>query len=306
MQLSEINIDAYSREVIPSPGKCIYCGRTDAELTEEHVIPFALAANVLSIAKACCETCQRLINRYEQGFLSRQIGHFRSAIGAPSRTKPKKRRTHVRFTFTEIDNDGRHLRELGYREIPLAEAPLVLPLWQSPPPSILGLPIRPGTEMGRRWVFQQTEKVDTIAAQVGKENGALIVKTKTGEVSREDYLRWLAKTAHGFAVARFGLDAFDPFLLDIILGRAHDMERYVGNAPSEILGDLPGDGKPGDESEYTLSIFGGEETIGTAAGCIVVVIQVYPFVRSPTHLIVVGRAKIDIAANFAARPLATL
>lgn len=299
MQLSEIDLDTYSREVIPSPGKCIYCGRIDAELTEEHVIPYALAANVLSIAKACCETCQRIINHYEQAFLSRQIGPFRSAIGAPSRTKPKKRRTHVRFTFTEININGQHLRDLGYREILLAEAPLVLPLWQSPPPSILELPVGAGTKTGRRWIYQQTEKIDAIAAEVGKEKGAPIVKTKIGEVSREDYLRWLAKTAHGFAVAKFGLDAFDPFLLDIILNRTHDMERYVGNAPSEISEDLPGGGEPGKESKYTLRIFGGQETMGTAAGFIVVVIQVYPFVGSPTHLVVVGRAKIDIAASFA-------
>ncbi|WP_093316737.1 hypothetical protein [Sphingomonas jatrophae] len=93
MKSDEIDLDAYARTKLPSPGLCIYCGNDKLKRSEEHVIPYAMGADVLSILDASCGECQKIINKYEQGFLINQIGPFRGAIGAPSRTQKKKEKT---------------------------------------------------------------------------------------------------------------------------------------------------------------------------------------------------------------------
>lgn len=296
MKIDEVDLEDYARAQLPSPGRCIYCLDLEMKRTEERVIPYALGADVISILDASCNECQKIISRYEQGFLSKQIGPFRGAIGAPSRTREKKkkltkRHTHMRLTFTEIDWSGKHIRDLGYRLIPFAEAPLVLPLWTSPAPTILGLPAKAGSEMGESWTYQQKDRLDALAEKVGSEKGALIVKTQTGVVSREDMLRFLAKTAHAWAVAQFGLDAFDPFLTDIILNKAHDMERYVGDAPPYMYEGMPELGQLMEGKEHMFRIVGGRERIGPLSDCMFSLMQVYPMVNSPVHLVVVGKVK---------------
>src|SRR3546814_18774525 len=54
---------------------------------------------------------------------------------------------------------------------------------------------------------------------------------KSGQVSRLHYLRSLAKTAHAFTAASYGLDAFEPYLLDLILCRSDDVAEFVGDDP---------------------------------------------------------------------------
>src|SRR3546814_20200040 len=81
---------------LPPPGQCIYCGNSKSNLRHEHVIPYALAANTMILEKSCCETCQNVIQRYEQEVLKKQLGVFRTQVDAPSRSRKKDRITHVR------------------------------------------------------------------------------------------------------------------------------------------------------------------------------------------------------------------
>ncbi|WP_131819293.1 hypothetical protein [Sphingomonas jatrophae] len=197
----------------------------------------------------------------------------------------------MRLTFTEIGSSGKHIRDLGYRLVPFAEAPLVLPLWTSPAPTILGLPAKAGGELGKSWTYQQRDRLDAIAKEVGNEKGALIVQTQIGVVSREDTLRFLAKTAHAWAVAKFGLDAFDPFLADVILNKADDIERYVGDAPRYLYEGMPEIGDLMEGEGHMFRIVGGREHIGALSDCVFTLIQLYPMVNSPVHLVVVGKVK---------------
>jgi hypothetical protein len=43
--------------------------------------------------------------------------------------------------------------------------------------------------------------------------------------------RSIAKIAHGAAVAELGVDAFEPFLPDIIMGRSPYISRFIGCSP---------------------------------------------------------------------------
>src|SRR3546814_10031562 len=54
---------------------------------------------------------------------------------------------------------------------------------------------------------------------------------KSGQVSRLLHHRSLAKTAHAFTAASYGLDAFEPYLLDLIVCRSDDVAEFVGDDP---------------------------------------------------------------------------
>lgn len=269
---------------LPSSGRCIYCGDNLTELRDEHIIPYALGANALILEKSCCETCQNIIQPYEQEVLKKQLGIFRAQMDAPTRNK-KDRPTHANLHFIEVDNEGKLIRDLGYHSVPIDELPISLHLWQSPMPRRLREPLDLETEIGRPWLFVEGKAANAMCDKIRRETGATHVAYKFGEVNRLHYLRSLAKTAHAFATAKYGMDTFEPFLLDLILGRSHDVAEYVGDDPS----DAPVE----DSAADTVQIFLGEPKGGPESGLIVARLQLYPTLGSPAHLIVVGKAKSD-------------
>ena len=113
-------------------------------------------------------------------------------------------------------------------------------------------------------------------------------------VNRLHYLRSLAKTAHAFTAAQIGVDAFEPFLTDIILNRSDDLEQFVGDK----AGVASLEGATGHSFKITL----GEtpKELGPAGGLIVVFMQFWADLGSPPHLIVVGRPLVDLDAYFEA------
>lgn len=270
---------------LPSPGCCIYCGDEESELRDEHVIPYALAANTMILEDSCCEICQNVIQRYEQEVLKKQLGIFRAQVDAPTRSRRKDRITHVNVQFQEVDTSGRPLRDLRVRSIPITELPLTIHLWQSPMPRRLRSPLKHEQEQGRPWAFLDRDAVNALCQRVRNETGAKNVAYMSGQVSRLHYLRSLAKTAHAFTCAQYGVGAFEPYLLDLILCRSDDVAEFVGDDPFE---------DPAAHREKdTLQIFLGEPIGGDEKGLIVARIQLYPNLGSPAHLVVVGKAKID-------------
>jgi len=88
----------------PSPGKCIYCGDTTSPRTEEHVLPYAIAGNMLVFEDACCPTCQKKILEFEQPTLQESFKHVRYKIGAPSRSKSKGKKKKKAKKLPTLDS----------------------------------------------------------------------------------------------------------------------------------------------------------------------------------------------------------
>lgn len=287
MKLKEYDLDKYEQRAIASPGLCIYCGEKlpPDQLTDEHVIPFALGHNTLIFRKASCKPCAEIIQRYEQEVLKKQLGNFRLQVDAPSRTKRKDRPTALDIAFVEVDDSGKVIRDLGVRTYGLDEAPLALNLWQLPEARILrGVGNVEGN--GRPWTFAEP-RTDAINRQVAEETGAKNVAMKLGEVNRDHFLRFLAKTAHAFAVAELGVDGFEPFLNDIVLNRDDDIARYVGGTQPMDEGDIDPAG--------TVFI-----QIGGAEDFVAVFFQIYPPLKSPAYAIIVGRRNENTQARIEA------
>lgn len=142
MILYEYDVDGTPARRLPSPGKCIYCGAYGVKLNDEHVIPYAIGKNATILEGVCCEACQKIIQPYEQEVLKKQLGVFRAMTAAPTRNR-KDRPTTIVLPLVEYNEHGQAVRDLGTREIPIVEGPLILNLWQSPPPRILGEEIAP-------------------------------------------------------------------------------------------------------------------------------------------------------------------
>ncbi|WP_443027158.1 hypothetical protein [Sphingomonas sp. LB3N6] len=260
-------------------------------LTEEHVIPYAIGKNATILEGACCDECQKVIQRYEQEVLKKQLGVFRAMVEAPTRNKrdgPKS----ITLPLVEHDEAGRYVRDLGNREIAIEDGPLILNLWQSPPPRIIGERIKPADAEGRPWRYVEANRADPILKAAAAELGVAHVGFKPADVNRRHYLRVLAKTAHAFVAAELGPDAFEPFLTDLILNRSDDLGEFIG----DMAGVASLEGATGHSFKITM----GEtpSSLGTAAGLIVVFMQFWADLGSPPHLVVVGRPRIDIQAHF--------
>lgn len=292
--ITHMRIDEYDlvrrekADVVPSPGKCIYCYevRKPEELTDEHVLPYALAADTLIFEKSCCKDCQKEITRYEQNVLRHQLGAFRAQVDAPTR-KPKDRIKEVVIHFIEVDDEARQIRDLGKRTIPIEKAPLVINLWQSPPARILQENV---SRPDQPWTYYVKSEVDALNNQIRQETGANHVAMSLGKVDKLHYQRFLAKTAHAFVSANIGPDAFEPCLTDIILNRSDDIGQHVG--------DMPGVHEFAENPENTLQISMGRLTNGPAEGYIAVYLQLYPSIKSPEHVIIVGKPKEDLDLRY--------
>jgi len=280
--LKPYDLNKHEQRRIASPGLCIYCATTlpREALTDEHVIPFALGHNTYVLEKASCRPCAKIIQRYEQEVLSKQMGNFRLKVDAPSRTKPRKRPQKINIPFMEIDDHGHILRELGVRSFTIDDAPLTLALWRLPEARLLRNGASSGDDAGMPWSYTEPRAYE-IARRVAKETGANHVAMKLGEVNRSHFLRFLAKTAHAYAVAELKMDGFTPFLNDVILNKAHDLSQFVG-------GTTPPESEPA--ATVVMAIERKDDLV-------VVLFQIYPLLNSPAYAIICGESNANTDAR---------
>jgi hypothetical protein len=226
--------------------------------------------------------CQKIIQKYEQEVLKKQLGVFRTQVDAPSRNK-KERPTDIAMQFIEVNEQGLVVRDLGTRSVAVRDAPLMISLWSSPVPRLLNPNDSGWQSLGKPWTYFDQQAMTCIVKQVADSTGAKHVAAKIGEVNRVHYLRLLAKTAHAYAAAEMGLDAFDQLLVDVILCRRDDVETFVGDLPHESPFEADG--------SHTLQIAIGEALDGPVAGYLVARIVLYPLLGSPEHVVILGRPR---------------
>ena len=183
---------------------CIYCQRRDVKLETEHVFPEGLAGT-LKLFRASCRRCADLIHPVETYCIKNTFEQMRPWL------KIKSKRKHKAFPrkLTVSRKGG----ENGTWEIATEDDfPYALTLLRLNTPGILrGRP--PGEDL-------ETDGMTFLtSAEFGERMVRLGPNPAISFNFRPGYLtRFLAKIAHGCAVADRGLDGFRPCLPPFIKG----------------------------------------------------------------------------------------
>ena len=102
-------------------GRCIYCGETQGQLTEEHVSPFGLNGLITLLAASCPE-CNKATSRIEDYVLRRMWGAARAEMGY--RTRHKKGASDL-YPLTVIQDGTKNVREVPLKDaLKIIELPI--------------------------------------------------------------------------------------------------------------------------------------------------------------------------------------
>lgn len=208
-------------------GSCIYCGATN-RLTDEHIIPLALAGQIV-LPDASCRTCAGTTSAFERRVFRGFMLDARTTGGYPTR-RLKKRPQSLPL---RIERDG------AFEQIELApkEHPglLVLPLLD-PPGVLAGREPGAGVSIcGYETIYFGKNPTDVAKALAVKT----IRTTHNWDVT--SFARLLAKIGYGFAVAWLGsLPREHIVILPLILGKADDASYWLGSANFKLAVEAKG------------------------------------------------------------------
>ncbi len=283
MKTTSLDMLLNERQEYPSPGRCIYCGDTERELTDEHITPYAIGGDGVIFRKASCKPCAKTINdEFEQHVLRSMWGPFRRRIEAPSRSRSKRKKAEPEtrtITFRLLDDDLNEAADPVKMEVPIEKVPLNLPLWLLPPPGIVkGEPPSPEIK-GHAWTRFRAPEGDALIAQVQAQTSHPgPIALRASEVNQVKLFRFLAKTAHAYAVAELGYDGFTHFATDIILGRSQNYCHLVG-----CMSDATEPMQNANVIELGYGAYPGAER-----SLVVIKVQVFGMYGTPIYLVAVG------------------
>ena len=209
------------RQKFPSPGECIYCGARDVELTNDHIIPFSLGANV-EIVDASCKACAAITSEDEKELGRKVLFDYRLHLGIQTR-RPKKRPKTLPARVVIGSGPEQTF------DLPIADHPYftAMPIW--------GLPgLLSGSEP--RSTFEQESAhlyyyiPPNIKQTLNLRDGQLAeIKPPDIRIDSHKFARAIAKIAYCQAVAVFGLRGFRRLIMpDLILGRYPFVPYFVG------------------------------------------------------------------------------
>jgi hypothetical protein len=251
-------------------GHCIYCGKNEGQMTDEHVIPFGLGGTLV-LPKSSCPACSAKTAALEQTIQRMLLGPFRIRLGLPTRRK-KERPTKLDFFVMRRGQVSKKL-------LPVSEFPLVYHTAKLPPPRILSaLPV------ADRLDYEMVAIMD--AEVMAKHAGKAGQGFSPGQFEPLVFLRFLAKIEHSYAIGRLGTHHFRPVLPDIILGNPEvlvsSLFQLIGGGP-EI--------KPNPNSDpelRTLHLLSTRSDNRTGPRYVIASVQLFSFLNAPTYDVVVG------------------
>src|SRR5262249_20587746 len=196
-------------------GVCIYCGATQGKLTDEHISSHALNGRLVLLA-ASCERCAKVTSALERVVLRNMFFAARAALGMKTR-RPKER----------LKPQPMLVRKNGIIQTimaPLEDHWKVIRLPIFPVPAwVDGRQYDHGIEQISMDQFELSERGEDIAKKHGVE------EVVHPQYEPEDFARWIAKMALGYAIERYGLNAFDEiYIRSAILGMTNDIGQWVG------------------------------------------------------------------------------
>jgi hypothetical protein len=210
-------------------GKCIYCSSAK-QLSNEHIVPINLGGTRI-LYRASCEECRNIILRVETACLAemRNIRHERGLRLRRSEAKAVATKAWILTSWdgtSTIKPPGEDPSQIWeQRDIPYEQCPIALSFPKYKIPGI--------------WRGLRRQECSEAEAFCGRWNYHEPAETEhpaplwiEGRVGNMIFLRMIAKIAHCFAVWNIGIDNFQPFLTDFILGKSEDnVFYYIGGYP---------------------------------------------------------------------------
>jgi hypothetical protein len=254
----------------PPVGQCIYCGAVQhspgrLKLGDEHIVPQGLGGNIV-LPEASCGECEGMTTKFEGYCQKVTLAALRYQLGMPTK-RPKDRPTHLPVKLL-VDNEWTN------RDVPVNDFPLNVfaPIFRLP--GLLDGPDRPPGGGKLRFFAAEVDAQDRKTRLLAKE-GATHIETVT-QIRIDKFGKMLAKIAHSFTVASYGLGNFKPLLLKTIDGTESDPTQYVGGNTAK---------PPESKHLHTLGI--GWTNVGDKE-YIVVNIQLFAKHGLPVYYLVAG------------------
>jgi hypothetical protein len=212
--------DLPESKIFDPPGRCIYCDNDKVPLEREHIIPLSLGGQLIFL-EASCRTCAKIIGKFEAPCLNRGFVQVRTHLNLPM-YDPSYRPTELRTYALPPRAPRMKVNRKKLTMLPVAEHPLtiLMPTYDVPG-ALRGQPNiwSPKATGIQSWVEDGAK--DKLAA-VAPHAGVLF------DFHDGFFCAFLAKIAHGAACVRFGLDGFEPYLKDVVLGKKPGLAALVG------------------------------------------------------------------------------
>jgi hypothetical protein len=259
------------------PGRCIYCGSTK-RLSNEHALPEGFGGMRI-LYKGSCECCRLKIFPVEKECLG-EMHAIRYRRGLGSRRLEWRRDTLTMWALRNWDGKEEVLppgqnpiQKWEKVEVPYEEhlTSLGLPVFNLPV-MWRGLTVDQCGEAEsfiRPWSYEKLPNIEPstpIYTEINLDHLLLI--------------RMISKIAHCYAVLSIGVDSFEPYLTDLILG--NDVSKaffLVGGDPNHL---------PRMKTNFqaeVAQVSGGS----LPAGTIVVAVRLFADLGAPAYYAVVGK-----------------
>ena len=207
-----------SRSCTHLPGRCIYCGDDKSDLTDEHIIAFALDGEH-AIEAASCPACSECTCRAEGICLGNMFKAARTRMKMSSR----RRRPKMLPVTYRNKADGK-LRTV---DVPVEDHPTAIFIYAPPLPRMLRAAFPPETHgLAHIWAHGDGANLGKTRSHTPKTQQIMI-----GEFNELAFARMLAKIGHSFAVAKLHPGGFHPFLTDLIREKNDVFADFIGGDP---------------------------------------------------------------------------
>lgn len=250
----------------PPVGRCIYCNSTTPPLSTEHTVADGLGGRLI-LPKASCEPCRVMTGKFEQRFLRDMMWGLRLAYGTHGSKRPPPDK--IRAAIPSEDGS------VTFKEVPHQDVATkaVMPVFHKMPGVLVGRDDGPvSADHEQDWVLIVDPAASERMRQAGHIGASIFADVQA-------FVRTLAKTAHAQSVAKFGINGFEPYLLDLICGRARDWTQFVGC-------DIPDIGPPERDFETWMQLVIHERTQQVIGR-----MQFFSSQETPVYVVVVGKLR---------------